>query len=282
MSELTLRCGKWEAQVRPTIGGSIAALRHGGLDILRPAAADASDPLAMACFPMVPWCNRVRDARFAWRGRDIALPVNFAPEPHSIHGLGWQREWQCEPQTEAECALTLEHAGDTEWPWAWRAMQHIRLTPAGCTVALTATNLSADPMPVGLGLHPYFRRRPDTRVRFRSKRVLLTGADGLPSGERASGEHFACWSQGAPMPATIVDHCHAGWGGEVTISDALGTVAMAASGAPHLHLYAPADGTTLCCEPVGHLPDALNTAPGGVTVLAPGNTAALTMRIAIA
>ena len=66
------------------------------------------------------------------------------------------------------------------------------------------------------------------------------------------------------------------------MTDGLGTITVSADGAPHLHLYAPADGSALCLEPVSHTPDALNRAPEEMVVLPPGCSASLTMRIAAA
>ena len=49
--------------------------------------------------------------------------------------------------------------------------------PRGCAVTLVLTNRSAEAMPAGIGLHPYFRRAPESEVRFDAGHVLLSGAD---------------------------------------------------------------------------------------------------------
>jgi len=277
---VTLISGDWEAELRPEIGGAIAALRHRGIDVLRPMPADAAGPLDAACFPLAPYCNRIRDGRFAFAGREIRLAPNFAPEPHSLHGLSWQRAWAVESRTGNKCVLVDQYDGTGPWPWAYRAQQRVRLGPKGCAITLVLTNRSATPMPCGIGLHPYFRRAPDSRVRFAADHVLLVGADPLPTGASAPADHFGAWTEGAPLPAGTVDHCFAGWSGQATIRDGRGTIAIGADGAPHLHLYAPADGSALCLEPVSHTPDAPNRAPGEMIVLPPGCSASLTLRIA--
>ncbi len=48
--------------------------------------------------------------------------------------------------------------------------------------SLVLTNHSDDPMPTGLGLHPYFRRRPETVLRFAADNKLLTDDELLPTG----------------------------------------------------------------------------------------------------
>ena len=90
---ITLRADRARAGIAPWIGGSIAhyhwidgARRH---DWLRPAAP--ADLLAgtagrLACFPLVPFSNRIRDGRFAFGGHTVALPLNQPPQPHALHG----------------------------------------------------------------------------------------------------------------------------------------------------------------------------------------------------
>lgn len=279
---IALRSGDWEAQLLPELGGAITALRHRGIDILRPTPQGASSALHTACFPLAPYCNRIRDGRFAFGAHNVLLAANFPPEPHSLHGLSWQRAWAVESRVETKCVLVDDYDGAGPWPWAYRAQQRVRLGPKGCAVTLVLTNRSAEAMPGGLGLHPYFRRRREARICFAANHVLLTSADHLPTGISAPPGHFADWAGGAAPPAETVDHCFAGWRGAATVSDELGTIALEADGAPHLHLYAPADGSALCLEPVTHTPDAPDRAPAEMIVLPPGCSASLTMRIAVA
>ena len=52
---------------------------------------------AMASFPLLPWCNRIRDGRAQFGGRDIAIAPGHPASPsgkHPLHGIGWLRPWQ--------------------------------------------------------------------------------------------------------------------------------------------------------------------------------------------
>jgi len=276
---LALEAGDWEAELRPEIGGAVAALRHRGVDVLRPMAPAATGPLQSACFPLVPWCNRIRDGRFRFAGREIALPANFPPEPHSLHGLGWQAPWELTRAAGFKASLAHRCDGAGPWPWAYEAEQRVRLGAQGCAITLDITNRSGAAMPCGLGLHPYLRRRSETRVRFGSQAMLMVGDDPIPTGETAEADRFAGWRGGAALPARLVDHCFAGWDGSVLIEDDLGAIEMTARGASFLHVYAPDAGAELCCEPVSHAPDAPNRAPAELILLPPGCTASLTLRI---
>jgi len=285
---IRLHSGAWEAELRPEIGGALAALRWRGRDVLRPMPAGATSPLDSACFPLVPYCNRIRDGAFAWLGDEVQLPANFPPEPHSLHGFGWEQPWRVESQAEFKCALVHEHAGLgprpwkralTAWPWAYRAEQRVRLGPKGCAITLDLSNRSNVPMPAGLGLHPYFPRGPETRVQFAANGMVAVGPDLIPTGEFAADDLLADWEEGTPLPPQTVDHCFLLWGGRASIADDRGTISLAARGAPMLHVFAPADGGALCLEPVSHMPDALNQDPAGMIALPPGCTASLQLWI---
>jgi aldose 1-epimerase len=278
---LTLVAGGWQATLRPDIGGSLASLTFDGLEVLRTMPESSTNALESACFPLAPYCNRIREGRFTFRGRPLTLPPNFPPERHSLHGLSWQRPWRVVSRASSKCVLTDEYDGSGPWPWAYSAEQRIRLDDKGCAVTLVLANRGETAMPAGIGLHTYFRRGPSTRVQFVADHVLLSDAECLPTGVTAPADHFGDFAAGERLPVETLDHCFVGWSGEAVIEDDLGTITMSASGAPQLHLYAPADGSALCCEPVSHSPSALNRAPEEMIVLPPGCSATLTMQISL-
>ena len=107
---VVLSAGSRRVVLAPAVGGSIASFtRHWQegparrqLHWLRPATATglaARDPLDMASFPLVPFCNRIRDGRASFEGREIRFPPNHpaADVPHPLHGIAWLRPWQVVP-----------------------------------------------------------------------------------------------------------------------------------------------------------------------------------------
>ncbi len=286
---MKLAGGDWAAGLLPELGGRLTSLTFRGVEVLRSMADGATDPLDSACFPLVPYCNRISEGAFAWLGDEVQLPRNFPPEMSSIHGLGWQSKWGVVSSREFKCAMEQDYLGSgprpwkqdvDRWPWAYHAEQRVRLGPKGCAITLNLTNRSNVPMPAGLGFHPYFRRRPETRVTFKSNGIWLVDEAQLPTGEIAPSDHFGDFADAAPLPAQTIDHCYMSWDGAARIEDDLGAITLTARGAPYLHVYAPADGSALCLEPVSHMPDALNQNPGGMTSLPPGCSASLQMWIA--
>jgi len=136
MDVITLRAGAAGLVLAPAGGGAIARYWSGSgrgtVEWLRPTSADAllrGDPYETAGFPLVPYSNRIREGRFAFRGRPVALPPNCPPERHSIHGQGWQAGWTAVDVATAHAELEYRHPADA-WPWRYRARQRVTLTPS--------------------------------------------------------------------------------------------------------------------------------------------------------
>jgi aldose 1-epimerase len=270
----------WELDLLPALGGAIGALRHRGENILRPTADGATDPLQSACIPLVPYANRIAAGRFTFNRRDIQLPLNFGDHPNSLHGTGWQRPWTVREAGTDRAVLVCDHDGGDGWPWAWRAEQLFELDEAGLSVTLTLTNKAREPMPAGIGLHPYFAIQPGTVLRLNASRVWLTDENQIPN-QAAPADHFGDWAAGASISgAGFIDHSYEGWDGLATLERGDRIVTVSAEGARDLHLFHPAGESFCCLEPVSQLPDAFNR-PGAVfDVLPAGAALVLTMRIA--
>jgi aldose 1-epimerase len=271
----------WELELLPALGGAIGALRHRGEDVLRPTPDGATDPLQSACFPLVPYANRIAGGRFNFAGRDVQLPLNFGDHPNSLHGVGWQRAWTVLESSADRAVLAQNHDGGDGWPWAWHAEQLFELDKGGLSVTLTLTNKAREPMPAGIGLHPYFAIQPGTLLRLNAARAWLTDENQIPS-EPVAADHFGDWAAGASISdAGFIDHSYEGWDGLATLERSDHIVRMSAEGARDLHLYHPAGESFCCLEPVSQLPDAFNRADGVFDVVPVGGSVALTMRIGV-
>lgn len=269
----------WTLELLPRLGGAIAALRHGGHDVLRPVPAGTADVLATGCFPLVPYANRIAHGRFEFDGQVYQLPLNFGDHPHSLHGLGWQAEWAVAEAGADRATLIHRHDGGAGWPWAYRAAQRFLLAPDEMRVELTLTNTGDAPMPAGVGLHPYFPCDAETCLTFTAERVWLADATMLPT-EPAAAEAFGDWPGTAPVAGTaLIDNAYDGWDGAAGIGQGWGGFAMRCEGARVLHLYRPPGADFFCAEPVSHLPDAVNR--GGLDVLEPGETLTLEMTLGV-
>ena len=291
---LTLHSGLSRLDLAPETGGSIAAYRteatEGSIDWLRPASDQAlaeRDPLGMACFPLVPFSNRIRHGRFQFEGVEVALPPNFGDHPHAIHGHGWQAPWTVANTDQQSATLTYRHEPDA-WPWAYEAAQQFRLEASALEVELTITNLSDDWMPAGLGLHPYFPRTPEATVSAEIKGMWETDAEVMPT------RWVPAWQSEEQKRAHVVnevtlDNVFTGWNGRAEVvwpEQRLRLVIEANPVLEFLVLYTPPGETFFCVEPVSHETDAFNRASTGaidtgMRILAPGHkmTAKVAFRV---
>ncbi|PNU03719.1 aldose 1-epimerase [Novosphingobium guangzhouense] len=270
---IQLRSGSSEATLLPHLGGSIGSFAVGGRDILRPTSAAAESPLDAACFPLVPYANRIADGRFSFAGEDYAVPQNVAGFEHPIHGLGWIMPWMVRAEDTDRAVLACIHAADAHWPWDWMATQTFVLEDGALHVTLEVVNRSDRAMPCALGQHPYFVREPGAQVTFAAQGVWLSDARMIPS-VTAPADTFGDFAGGAvPDPVMLTDNCWFGWQGEAR----LGTVKVTAPQAGFVHLYAPPGEDFMCIEPTTAMPDAFGRAEGGMTALEPDETLAMTM-----
>jgi aldose 1-epimerase len=287
---IELRAGALELGLCPGLGGAITRFCHDGRDVLRPAGAafpTGGDPRLAGCFPLVPFSNRIADGRFRFRGRTYQLPRNFPPEPHAIHGQGWQHPWQVAELTPTRAALTFAHAvPDT--PLDYRARQRFELDAGGLAVTIELTNAGRRPMPAGLGLHPYFVRTAGVRLRARLDHVWLADARKLPR-ERVPVPARWDFASGLRVTTLELDHCFEGWDGRAEIHWPESGLTLEIEADPvfgHLVVYVPAGEDLFCVEPVSHVNDGFNLLDRGVSgtgvrVLAPGAALAGTIRFRV-
>lgn len=284
---IALTAGDWRATLAPGLGGAVLTLDWRGQPVFRPTPDGATDILETACFPLVPYANRIADGRFVFEGRSVLLQTLDRFAPHALHGDAWLLPWTVESQTENRVEMTLDWPGDADgWPWPWRARQIVELSDEGLSITLSMNNTGDAVMPAGLGLHPYFQRYADSRLTLSAEGVWITDAREIPE-RLAPIAEVADWSKGLALAdAPFVDHAYAGWTGEAVIEGGGQRVVMTADvPARWAQVYAPKGVDFFCVEPVTHRPDALN-APAdeqtGLARLAQGQSLSVAMRIGAA
>lgn len=280
-ARLSLRAGKAELEVTPA-GGCITAFRwrqgDRWIDWLRPAPSQgAVRPGDSACYPLVPYSNRIRDGRFTFEGKNFRLAPNFAPSPHSIHGHGWQADWDVAEASARHLVLSFGHDA-ADWPSAYRAEQRFELQESGLAVSLSLTNVGTAAMPAGLGLHPYFPRTPRCRLTAAVARMWATDAEVMPTEEVIPAEG-ANPSDGLIPAAVALDNGFTGFTGRAVVNwpERRANLTLEADPAlGFLVVFTPPGEDFFCAEPVSHCTDAVNLAAGrpdtGLRVLQPGES----------
>ena len=285
---LTLRHGALRLELAPDIGGSIARCfseqdgqrRHW----LRPASAEAlCQGLAegMACFPLLPHGGRVRDGRYLGSdGQWHRLPDGTR---HSLHGIGWRLPWQTESLGEHAARLTLT-VDSGQWPFPFLAEQTITLDDSGFSHTLRLTLLGDAPLPhpCGLGLHPYFPRTPDCRIRLLTAGMWRTDDAVLPLQPTPATALRRHLQFGWSPDRRALDNTFYGWQRQADIDWGSHTLRLQAD-SRFVALYTPAEQDFFCLAPCTHVPDFANHADAppaqrGGHWLRPGDTLALSCR----
>jgi aldose 1-epimerase len=252
----------------PHRGGAIRDFDWRGRAIFRPTAAAAGDdPFDMACFPMVPFANRVAHGRFHFGSRAVQLQRNWSEDPHPLHGYGWRAQWNVVAASMSSARMQFEGGAD-QWPWRYRCEQSFHLLPNGLSVELSIENLSDAPMPAMLGYHPYFQQAARAQLQAQLPRVWLTDRASLPVQESPTPPAW-CFDPARAIDAVPLDHCFSGWNGVATLRWPDRSVTVRATQCSHLHVYAPAHTDFFCIEPQSAAPGALGRDAGEATVVAP-------------
>jgi len=270
MEEVVFSDGSVEVVVLPAAGARLHRLRAWGHDLLRTPADPAThldDPFFWGAYVMAPWCNRVEPGPQQLLGQPLDLAPNFR-DGTAIHGQVYQRPWDRRPD-----GAFVVRAGGDGWPWPYETSLRVAVVAGKVRLEQGLVNRSTEPMPAGLGLHPWFLR--PLQVAIHAERVFrdntATTPDPVPVegpfdlraiGPMADGLDGA-WSDVAQPAAELA------WprsGIRATMRIAASTVYVVAA--------SPADVEAIALEPETHAPQAFrrlrNGEPGALAVLEPG------------
>lgn len=197
-----------------------------------------------------------------------------------IHGFAYGMPWTVAKTTQSTVTLTVEDTEATRllYPFAFTLSATYELRPQALGITLTATNKGTGgaPMPVALGLHPYFVRPANGTLETpASLHIAVTNAGGAgparPLDVPASGIPLtealtanAILARHAEPVTRLVDQDKATaislrWGGD--------------NGYRYIVLWRKEAEGFQCVEPWTALPDAVSAGSAGDAVwLAPGET----------
>jgi aldose 1-epimerase len=273
-----LRAGELRLALRADLGACMAGLWRGDLPVLRstePAALTGSR--LSGCYPLAPYSNRLGYRRFRWQGRDYTTQPNFDDNPHSVHGVAWQRPWAVVEASPTRALLRYRHAADAHWPFDFELDQRFVLDAAALEVRLAFTNRAAQAQPVGLGWHPYFPKRARSRLHIELAERWDNDATGLPV------RRIAQPGIDADVAHLEFDNCFEGWRGAARLRDEKLSLRLTSS-LPYLVVFTPQTKPYYCVEPVSHVSNAVHMADPvahGLVALEPGRTHEAWMRLEV-
>jgi aldose 1-epimerase len=287
VSSVTLVNDRLRLELSPSIGGAISALEWGRDDGERPVLRKCHSPLKKVldacCFPLVPYVNRIRGGCFGFRGREIRLEPNMPGDPSPLHGQGWLNPWTVEESSGSFASLSYCHEAG-EWPWTYAARQDFLLDDSGVSARLTCCNQSDEPMPCGLGFHPYFPCGPQTRLDTKVACAWTVDEHVLPLAKVPAEGRYDLHDR--RVCGQSLDNGFGGWAGEARMSDPDWPfeIRLSSPEAKFFQLYSPPAGAIFVAEPVTHANAALNHPESewrelGMRVLDPGESISLDMRL---
>ena len=257
---------------------------------------------------LLPYANRIRGRTAGEReietevlGKTVRLPMNWggkAPgaEQYAMHGLMLDTPFDIEEQSDAHVRAVLR-AGDFGGHWVSKTDVTVeyRLTSEALTLTVEAVNAGAEPLPMGIGWHPWFnlpsgeRHQACLRIPASARTVVNDYDEVLPTGVVAplKGTSYD-FSEGCALGDLYLDDCFVHLAGDTAevVDPAAGFGFRVSANAPPVtafQVYAPPDKGFVVVEPQYNWADPFSPiwrgADTGMVVLQPGERTTYSARV---
>ena len=234
---------------------------------------------------MGPWANRLDEQAFYANGKRYAfdMALGNVRGAHPIHGFLSAARWEVvEARADATSAWVtsrLEFFRQPDWmaqfPFAHTLEMTHRLQDGALEILVQLHNLSAEPLPIAVGFHPYFQVADAPRdawiIALGARTEWVLSPDKIPTGEtRPIEQRFP-----DPRAAVLRDHDLDHVFGDL-VRDPSGRATMSVAGTSQkidvifgqnyraAVVYAPKGRDFICFEPMAGITDALNLAQRGL------------------
>jgi aldose 1-epimerase len=292
------------ARVLPPLGNSLMSFAAGLPGrrqevLLSPAPEErAPRPTHFGVPLLFPFPNRIRRGVFKFQGHTYHMDIT-TPEGHHSHGLVRDRPWRVTLAAATPRGAVLrsvfegERHGDVmrQYPFPFLLTVTYTLADDSLQLEAVAKNTGSRPMPMGFGIHPYFRLplaeggRPGVcQVQVPARRLWVLDADKLPLPRTEAVPPDLDFRTLRDLGEAELDHLYADLGRENGVAtcrlrDPQARAEVSVSFGPEFPfvvLFAPAERPTICFEPYSCLTDAPNLTDAGqesgLVVLKPGAT----------
>ncbi len=253
---------------------------------------------------LFPFPNRIRDGRWTFEGKSYQF--DKSPEaPTTIHGLLLNRAYQVEQHALDKNSVTLVCSLNSrdfpdigrQYPFPFRIEMTYTLKNAILGMRIAIQNLGTGNMPMGFGIHPYFRVALTRKADAGRARITVPAAKYweldevlVPTGKQHDVTGILDLRHGQPFSKLKLDHI---------LTDVYFTNGMSRCQIENLEtghgvamesdttfrelvVYTPPGRNAICFEPYTCPSDAINLEakgiPAGVIVLPPGKVFSATVR----
>jgi aldose 1-epimerase len=287
--QLTDGARKTEVMVVPAIGNIAYRMTVNGKNALwvpYESLSEMKAKPAMGGVPfLAPWANRLDQDAFYANGKKYRLNpdlANFRRDGNQkpIHGLLvysslWHATGMKADAGAAWVTSRLEfwkHPDLMEqFPFAHTIEMTYRLSNGVLEVQTVVQNLSTEPMPAGIGYHPYFQvhdaPRDEWRVHVAARDKLTLSAQLIPTGERTEANLPDLVSLGGVQLDDVFSNLKKGADGRAVFSVQGKSEKVTVTYGPKYTVavvYAPPGRHFICFEPMSAITNAFNLAHAGV------------------
>ena len=272
----------------PTMGNVAFEMTVKGQNVLRwpyASLAEFKAQPSMNGIPfMGPWANRLDEQAFYANGKKYSFDMGLGNVRGAIpiHGFVTSTsEWRVVSvdagRIGAAVTSRLEFSRQPswmkQWPFAHTIDMTYRLTNGTLEVETAITNLSAEPMPVSVGFHPYFQLtdspRDEWTISVGARTHLKLTPNKLPTGETEAVA--APFTGGVPLRDHELDDSFMD-----LVRDEQGRATMTVSGKAQrldvqfgpnyraAQVWSPKPQNFICFEPMAAITNGLNLAQKGI------------------
>ncbi len=171
MAAILMEAGGYHATVVPEYGANMVKLYNSshGVDILHTPAEDEMELFMtrpqIFGLPLLFPPNRIADGKFTYGGRTYNFPITLPDENNHHHGTIRKMPFTVTKMEQGDDYVLLEttfvsdsanNAIFSYFPIPFECKMSFRLTWKGLEQTVTFTNLSDEPMPIGVGFHTAF------------------------------------------------------------------------------------------------------------------------------
>ncbi|MEF2978324.1 aldose 1-epimerase family protein [Subtercola sp. YIM 133946] len=138
------------------LAASLRALVLDGVESVEGHSAAVLPPMGSGIV-LVPWPNRIADARWQLKGKTQQLDITEPATGNAIHGLLRNTAYRVAASSESSITLEATVFPQHGYPFLLDTSVEYTLGEGGLTVTHRVANRSADAAPVAVGAHPYLR-----------------------------------------------------------------------------------------------------------------------------
>ena len=249
-----------QLEVVPEIGAGIANLSYlvydNWINVLRKTEiTENTQALDLASVLMIPWCGRIFNGGFTHSNQFIKFEPNLPNIPFPIHGNALTSIWNI-VKSEAE-KLDLELISNEIMGFNYLAKVSYTIDNESLTINMEVTNLNDKAMLYGFGLHPWFVRTPNTKLKAKAKNYCEIDPDERPlTWQDVKDKPKWNFQDINSLPGEFIDNSFTNWDGIAHIQEDNYVIDIQVGKllANNYHLFSPhKDCGFFCFEPMSHL-----------------------------